>query len=300
MITEAFRIGEEVQEAMATGQGVVALETAVLTHGLPYPDNLETMKDMTQAVRAEGAVPAVIGVVHGRVTAGLTSEQWEQILETPQKCSVRDLPMAAVQQKNGGTTVAATLFVAHACGISVAATGGIGGVHRGWQQTLDISADLSMLAHSPSILVCSGAKSILDIPATMEYLETAGVMVVGYQTQSFPGFYLPATNFPLEYTIEDPKEAAQIYVQARALGVDAGLLVLNPSPVPIAVEMMDSAIARALREADQQHIRGKQVTPFLLDAINREHQDTLESANRALLIHNARLAAKVALQTGRR
>ncbi len=289
-------IGDEVQAALAAGGAVVALETAVLTHGLPLPQSLETMERMAEAVRSRGAVPAVVGVLRGQPTIGLSADVLPQLLEDPWKCSVRDLPIAAAQGRSGGTTVAATAYLAARAGLHVFATGGIGGVHRGFAQHLDISADLPALAGLPLVVVSAGAKSVLDLGATLEVLETLSVPVVGYRTSAFPGFYVQDSGHALDRVAASPKEVADIRRAMDALGMRQALLCVQPGPKALHPGKVESLVGQATRELERQGVRGKQVTPFLLDHLNRLSGQELMQANIELLVSNADLAAQVAVQ----
>ncbi|MDA8193897.1 MAG: pseudouridine-5'-phosphate glycosidase [Thermaerobacter sp.] len=290
-----FQVRDDVQSALAQGVGVVALETAVLTHGLPYPDNLATMAKMAEAVRAAGAVPAVVGVRAGTLVVGLDQTEWPEILPGAEKCSIRDLGPVAARGGNGGTTVAATAYAAHRANIAVFATGGIGGVHRGVVDTWDVSADLYALARLPVVIVSSGIKSILDVPKTMEFLESLGIAVTGYQTRELPGFYTTASGIPLSESVRTPAEAAAVYRAMRDLGLPASLLVTKPGPEGMPTEMVEALIGRALLAAGEAGVVGKATTPFLLDYLNREAGDRLLSANVALLESNARLAGEISM-----
>lgn len=275
---------------------VVALETAVLTHGLPYPDNLETMARMVRAIEDAGAAAAVIGVKRGTPVVGLSPGEWEDLLDNPLKCQIRDLPFAAAGKRNGGTTVAATAYLAAKAGIDVFATGGIGGVHRGAEDTFDVSADLPALARLPLTVVSSGAKSILDLPRTVELLETLGVAVVGYRTRHFPGFYVEHTGIPLEQQASSPGEVAEVRRAMRALGLPGALLVVQPAPNPQDGGAVEQWIALALDEARQAGVYGKAVTPYLLGVLNRQAGASLKETNIALLEANAALAAAIAVE----
>ncbi|PSR24991.1 MAG: pseudouridine-5-phosphate glycosidase [Sulfobacillus thermosulfidooxidans] len=291
---EHMRLHPEVQEALANKSAVVALETAVLTHGLPYPANVETLQDMTQAVRSSGAIPAVIGLLHGDVVVGLAPSEWEEMLVDAEKCSIRDLAPAILRRKNGGTTVAATAYIAHHVGIDVFATGGIGGVHRGVFETWDVSADLYAMASCPIVVVSSGAKSILDLPKTMEFLESLGIPVIGYQTRDFPGFYVASTGLRLSGTVHDVHEVAGMVYTMRDLKLPQALLLVQPGPSPVDPDFVEHLVQEALEHARAQGISGKATTPFLLDYLNRRAGDQLQRANMALLKANAALAGKVA------
>jgi pseudouridine-5'-phosphate glycosidase len=282
--------------AVEEGRPVVALESAVITHGLPWPKNLGVARDMEVAVRAEGGVPATIGLLRGRIQVGLEAAEMERLARSAGalKISRRDLPVAVSQERDGGTTVAGTILIAARAGICVMATGGIGGVHRG--DPFDVSADLPEIARTPILIVCAGAKAILDLRATLEWLETWGVPVVGYQTQEFPAFYSRESGLPLEARADSPQEAAAI---ARALwnsGATTGMLLCAPCPAQEArpFSEMENAIAQAVREAESQGIRGKGVTPFLLKRVSDLTGGNSQAANLALLRNNARIAAQVA------
>ncbi len=295
MTTEAFfMMSEEVEQAVQERKGVVALETAVLTHGLPFPDNLETMARMERAVRRQGSVPAVVGLHQGQIIVGIEPNNWEALLNNPEKCSLRDLGIAMARGRNGGTTVAATAYLAHRAGIRVFATGGIGGVHRGWTETLDVSADLYALANVPMIVVSSGAKSILDLPKTMEVLESLGVPVVGYRTAVLPGFYVRETGLSVSSSITRPGDIIAIDCAMRSIGMRQALLLVQPGPLSVDEELVEALIGEALAAARAQSIVGKQTTPFLLEFLNQHAGDSLKAANIALLENNASLAAQVA------
>jgi pseudouridine-5'-phosphate glycosidase len=291
-----LQVHPTVRAAMEEGRPVVALESAVITHGMPWPENLGVARDMEAAVRAEGGVPATIGLLRGRIHVGLEEAELERLARSTDalKISRRDLPVAVAQERDGGTTVAGTILIAARAGIRVMATGGIGGVHRG--DPFDVSADLPEIARTPILIVCSGAKAILDLRATLEWLETWGVPVVGYQTQEFPAFYSRESGLPLEARADAPQEAAAI---ARALwdsGATTGMLLCSPCPADAArpASEMESAIAQAIREAESEGIHGKGVTPFLLKRVSDLTGGNSQTANLALLRNNARVAAQVA------
>lgn len=289
-----------VRAALREGRPVVALESAVITHGLPWPENLELARDMEAAVRAEGGEPATIALLSGRVHVGLEDRDLVRLAEAEKrsagvwKISRRDLPVAIAQGRYGGTTVAGTILIATAAGIRVMATGGIGGVHRGAAH--DVSADLPELARQPVLVVCSGAKAILDLPATLEWLETWGVPVVGYQTGEFPAFYSRESGLALEARADSPDEAAAIAGAARDAGLAGGMLLCVPCPEDAArpAAEMEEVIGRAVGEAEAQGIRGKAVTPFLLARVGELTEGRSRTANLALLRNNARVAAQVA------
>lgn len=291
----------DVQAALAAGRPVVALESAVISHGLPWPDNLALARDMETAVRSGGAEPATIALLDGRVQIGLDERELEHLARAPGiwKISRRDLPVAVARKRDGGTTVAGTILIAHQAGIRVMATGGIGGVHRG--DLSDVSADLPELARTPIVVVCSGAKAILDLRATLEWLETWGVPVVGYQTDELPAFYSRESGLELEARADAPEEVAAIVRAMRDAGYPGGLLVCVPCPAEAArpAEEMEEAIAQAVREAEAKRLHGKELTPFLLARVSELTEGKSRAANLALLRNNARVAAEVAGALGR-
>lgn len=292
------RFTSEVGEALAAGRPVVALESTIISHGFPYPANLECARASEDAVREQGAVPATVAIIDGELRAGLSAEDLEMLATTPgiAKASRRDLPVLVARRQTGATTVAGTMAVAALAGVRVFATGGIGGVHRGGADTLDISADLTELATTPVLVVCAGAKSVLDLGLTLEHLETHGVPVVGYQADEFPAFYTRASGLAVDARVETPEEAAAI-AQARWELGGGGLLLANPIPEPYALDpaFIDGIIERALTEADERGVRGKAVTPFLLARIHELTGGASEEANKQLAWSNARLAARVAV-----
>lgn len=291
-----FQIHASVQRAQRLGQPVVALESTVITHGLPYPKNVALAKDMEEEVRRGGGTPATIALIDGKIHVGVEEDDLENLASDKgaRKISVRDFATALTQRENGGTTVAGTMFAAHTCGIQVFATGGIGGVHRG--HPFDVSADLPQLSRTPMVVVCAGAKAILDLPATLEYLETYGVPVVGYQTNEFPAFYSPESGLPVSARLDTPADIVAFARVHWALGFRSALLVTQPPPEEAAMSRadMDAAVDRALAEADAAGIRGQAVTPFLLSRVSElTHEASLET-NLALLRNNARLAVQIA------
>lgn len=298
-----LRISDEVAAALDEGRPVVALESTLISHGLPYPQNLEVAQALEDEVRAAGAVPATIGVVGGAPTVGLSAAELERFAtggERVRKLSRRDVAVAAAQGADGATTVAATMALAAAAGVPVFATGGIGGVHRGAERSWDVSADLSELARTPVLVVCAGAKAILDLPATLEYLETVGVPVVGFGTDEFPAFYSRSSGLPLTARADTPAEAAAIWRAQRALAAIAapgGLLLCVPPPAEVALprDEVEGAIGRALARAEQAQVRGPAVTPFLLAAMAEETHGESIDTNVALLRQNAAVAAQVAV-----
>jgi pseudouridine-5'-phosphate glycosidase len=290
-------LSTDLSQALELGLPVVALESAVITHGLPYPDNLNLARDLEAEVRSQGAVPATIAVQEGRLQVGLTADQLESLATArmTRKISRRDLAIAVSRWLTGGTTVAATLIIAHQAGIKVFATGGIGGVHR--NAPFDISADLLELAHTPLVVVCSGAKAILDLPATLEVLETNGVPVIGYQSADFPAFYSRSSGLKVDMTVQTPQEVAQIASMHWQLGLESAVLVANPPPAAYALpwEQIENIIQQAVIEAEEQHITGAKVTPFLLKRVSELSGGMSLRANLALLRSNAQLAAQIAL-----
>jgi pseudouridine-5'-phosphate glycosidase len=294
------RLGEEVAGALAAGWPVVALESTIITHGMPYPESLATALSVEEEVRANGAVPATIAVIDGVPRAGLDKATIERLGtdgESVVKASGRDLAAAMLRKLSAGTTVSATMRIAHLAGIPVFATGGIGGVHRGVERSFDISADLSELAQTPVAVVCAGAKSILDIPKTLEYLETWRVPVIAYCTDEFPAFYSNASGARAPERLDTPREIAEAIVLHRRLGSGTGLLIANPIPTEAALTGagIDQAIEAATRDAEAQGIGGKELTPFLLSRINEITGGASLKANIALIRNNAALAARIAV-----
>ena len=292
-------LSAEVREALEAGKPVVALESTIISHGMPYPQNVETARRVEQTIRDRGATPATIAVLGGRMKAGLSDEELEYLGKAGQKvtkASRRDLPVLLARGMDGATTVTTTMMIAHRAGIRVFATGGIGGVHRGAEKTMDISADLEELAHTPVMVICAGAKSILDLGLTLEYLETRGVPVLGYGTDELPAFYTRRSGFSVDYRVNTPEELAEIYRAQRALGLENGMLVTNPVPEQYSMDpdVINRAIDQAVAEANAQGVHGKAITPFLLARIkDLTGGDSLES-NIQLVLNNARLAAEVA------
>ena len=293
-----MRVHAEVADALAAGRPVVALESAITAHGLPRPDNLQLAREFEAEVRAGGAVPATIAVVDGVPQIGLDDAALEQIAtrDDVHKASVRDLAVICARGATGATTVAATAHLAALSGIGVFATGGLGGVHRGARETWDESADLAWLARTQIVVVCAGVKSILDVGATLERLETASVTLLGYRTDRFAGFYLTDSGFPVPWRVESPEDVARI-VAARALVEHRGTIVVaNPLPVDeqLDPEQHDRALGRALEAAERAHVVGKEITPFLLDFVRRETGGASLEANVRLVRRNAHLAARIA------
>ncbi len=299
MNSKLLDVAPEVREALAAGRPVVALESTIISHGMPYPKNVETALLVEQTIRDNGAVPATIAVIGGRLKAGLSRDEIEYLGKAGRsvaKASRRDLPALVARGADGATTVATTMIIAHMAGIRIFATGGIGGVHRGAEVTMDISADLEELAQTPVMVVCAGAKSILDLGLTLEYLETKGVPVLGYGTEELPAFYTRQSGFRVDYRVDSPEELAAIYRAQRDMDYRGGMLVTNPIPAEYAMDkaVIDKAIDEALRAAEEQGVRGKETTPFLLaKVVELTGGDSLES-NIKLVLNNAALAAKTA------
>jgi len=302
----SVEIRADVREALREGAPVVALESTLISHGLPHPVNLEVAREAERTVRSEGAVPATIGVIGGVAKVGL-DEVGLELMATAEgipKLSARDLSAAVVKGSDGATTVAATAHLAALSGIRLFATGGLGGVHREARESWDVSADLAALVRTPVAVVCSGIKSILDIPATLEYLETLGVPVVGFRTQRFPGFYLTDSGSPLDWAVEGEEEAARTIEAMKSLGLDdSGLVIANPLPEDEQLDpaLHDRALRTSFEELKRRGVRGKDVTPFLLDSIATETKGESLRVNRLIILNNARLAARiaVALSAGR-
>ena len=294
-------ISPEVKKALDDGRPVVALESTIISHGMPYPRNVETALLVEQTIRDCGATPATIAVIGGRLKAGLSRDEIEYLGKTGRgvaKASRRDLPALVARGADGATTVTTTMIIAHMAGIKIFATGGIGGVHRGAEVTMDISADLEELAQTPVMVVCAGAKSILDLGLTLEYLETHGVPVIGYGTDELPAFYTRRSGFGVDYRVDSPAELAAMFRAQRDLGYKGGMLVTNPIPEEYSMDkaVIDKAIDEALAQAKAQGIHGKETTPFLLaKVVELTGGDSLDS-NIQLVLNNARVAAKTACE----
>jgi pseudouridine-5'-phosphate glycosidase len=286
----------EIARALQINLPVVALESTVITHGLPHPQNIQLAREMEAAIRGEGATPATVAVIEGKVRIGLSEDELTRLAEaeSPLKVSHRDFATAIVKKRSGGTTVAGTMLAAHQAGIKVFATGGIGGVHK--ESPFDISTDLRALAEIPMIVVCAGAKAILDLPATLEYLETMGVPVVGYQTDKFPEFYSRDGNLDISVRLDSPHEIAEFAQAHWSLGLHSAVLVANPIPESDAIPRlnMEPIIAQASKEAKEKKIHGQKLTPYLLQRISELTNKRSLQANLALLLNNARLAAQIA------
>ena len=299
MLNRYLDISTEVKEALEQGKPVVALESTIISHGMPYPQNVETAMNVEKLIRENGAVPATIAIIKGRLKAGLTAEEIDYLGRAGHavpKASRRDLPVLVAKGSDGACTGTTTMMIAHMAGIQVFATGGIGGVHRGAETTMDISADLEELGQTPVMVVCAGAKSILDLGLTLEYLETKGVPVIGYGTNELPAFYTRKSGFGVDYELDTPEELAAAFHAERELGMKNGMLVTNPIPEKYSMDhkVIDKAIEQALAEAKAQGIHGKETTPFLLAKVkDLTGGDSLES-NIQLVYNNAVLGAKTA------
>ncbi|MCA0149978.1 pseudouridine-5'-phosphate glycosidase [Rossellomorea vietnamensis] len=291
---------EEVKEAKRKGMAIVALESTIISHGMPYPQNVKTAREVEDIIRSKGAVPATIAILNGRIKIGLSQEELEYLGQATDviKASRRDIPYILASGKDGATTVAATMICAELAHIPVFVTGGIGGVHRNAEVTMDISADLEELAVSNVAVVCAGAKSILDIGLTLEYLETKGVPVLGYRTDSLPAFYTRSSAYSVNYKVETPEETAGILKAKWELGLKGGVVVANPIPEADAMDEqeMDHIIETALKEADSEGIKGKEATPFLLGKVKELTDGRSLTANIALVKHNAQIGADIAVR----
>ena len=291
-------ISEEIQNSIKGNGPVVALESTIISHGMPFPQNLETALEVESIIRKEGAIPATIAVLEGRIKIGLSNLELEQFAQREKtvKVSSRDLPLALSQKQDGGTTVAASMICASMAGISVFVTGGIGGVHRGSEKTMDISGDLMELARTNVAVVCAGIKSILDIPRTLEYLETQGVPVIGYRTDEFPAFYTTTSGYSVQSRINTSEEIASCMKVKWELGLEGGMVIANPVLREDAMdeEVIEEAITKSLKEASEKGIDGKAVTPFLLERISQLTDGESLKTNIALVCNNALVGAKIA------
>ena len=292
-------VNPEVAQAIAEGKPVVALESTIISHGMPYPQNVETALNVERIIRENGAVPATIAIIGGRLKAGLTAEEIEYFGKKGQaiaKASRRDLAVLCARGEDGATTVTTTMIIAHMAGIKIFATGGIGGVHRGAETTMDISADLEELGQTPVMVVCAGAKSILDLGLTLEYLETKGVPVIGYGTEELPAFYTRTSGFRVDYRIDTPEELAAAFKTQNELGFKGGMLVTNPIPEEYAMplDVINGAIDQAIAECEAKGIHGKETTPFLLARVAELTGGNSLASNIQLVYNNARLAARTA------
>jgi pseudouridine-5'-phosphate glycosidase len=293
------KLSPEVAEALASGGAIVALESTIITHGMPYPANLETALGVEAVVRENGAVPATIAVIDGELRAGLERDELEKLAQAKGvvKASGRDLAVAMVRGQTAGTTVSASMLLADLAGIDIFATGGVGGVHRGAEQTFDISADLTELGRTKTAVICAGVKSILDIAKTLEYLETQRVPVIAYGTDDFPAFFTRQSGYKADHRLDTAEEIAKAMFLHHQLGTGTGLLIANPIPEAAALthEFIDGTIADAVREAEERGIGRKELTPFLLARINELSKGESLKANIELVRNNARLAAKMAV-----
>ena len=298
-LNQYLDLSPEVAAALAAGKPVVALESTIISHGMPYPQNVETALQVEAIIRENGATPATIAVIGGRLKAGCTKDEIEYLGQKGTditKASRRDLAMLVARGMDGATTVATTMIIAHMAGIKIFATGGIGGVHRGAETTMDISADLEELAMTPVMVVCAGAKSILDLGLTLEYLETKGVPVLGYGTKELPAFYTRHSGFAVDYQVDTPADLAAVFKASLGIGFKGGMLVTNPIPEEYSMDpaVINAAIDKAIAEANALGIHGKETTPFLLAKVKElTGGDSLDS-NIQLVFNNARLAAQTA------
>ena len=301
MLNKYLDIAPEVKAALDAGKPVVALESTIISHGMPYPQNVETALNVEKLIRDNGAIPATISVIKGRLKAGLSEAEIDYLGKTGHavpKASRRDLPVLVAQGRDGACTVTTTMIIANLAGIKVFATGGIGGVHRGAETTMDVSADLEELAHTPVMVICAGAKSILDLGLTLEYLETHGVPVIGYGTEELPAFYTRKSGFKVDYELDTPAELAKAFHVKQEMGLGGGMLVTNPIPEEYSMDAdaINKAIDEAIADAKKQGIHGKETTPFLLAKIKDLTDGDSLNSNIQLVYNNARLAAKTAAE----
>ena len=299
-----LEISPEVQKALDEGRPVVALESTIISHGMPYPQNVETALNVEKIIRDNGAVPATTAIIGGKLRVGLSKDEIDYIGKKGlkvTKASRRDIPVLVARGEDGATTVAATMILANLAGVSVFATGGIGGVHRGAETTMDISADLEELASTPVMVICAGAKSILDLGLTLEYLETHGVSVLGYQTEELPAFFTRKSGFKGDYRMDTPKELAAAFKAKNDLGLRGGMVVANPIPEEYAMDAdyISKSIAEAIDEANAKGIKGKDTTPFLLDKLEKITGGSSLKANIQLVYNNAKVATQIACELSR-
>ncbi|TQR15278.1 pseudouridine-5'-phosphate glycosidase [Psychrobacillus soli] len=291
---------QEVEQGMAAGKPIVALESTIISHGMPYPQNVEMAKKVEQIIRENGAVPATIAIMDGEIKIGLSNEDLETLATSKnvRKTSRRDLAYVVASKEIGATTVATTMICAELAGIKMFVTGGIGGVHRGAETTMDISADLEELASTNVAVVCAGAKSILDIGLTLEYLETKGVPVVGFGTDAFPAFYTATSQFAANFRLDEPKEVADMLKVKWELGLNGGAIIANPIPAEFSLDeaYINDIIHTALKEADENGIKGKDVTPFLLGKVKELTEGKSLESNIELVYNNARVGAQIAVE----
>ena len=300
LLNKYLDVNPEVAEALASGKPVVALESTIISHGMPYPQNVETALKVEQIIRENGAVPATIAIIGGRLKAGLTAEEIEYFGKKGlaiHKASRRDLAVLCARGEDGATTVATTMIIAHMAGIKIFATGGIGGVHRGAEVTMDISADLEELGQTPVMVVCAGAKSILDLGLTLEYLETKGVPVIGFGTKELPAFYTRTSGFQVDYRMDTVEDMAAAFKAQHDLGMKGGMLVANPIPEEYAMtlEVINAAIDQAIAESVKKGIHGKETTPFLLARVAELTGGDSLASNIRLVFNNAKVAAQTAV-----
>jgi len=298
-LEDCLYVSEEVREAVSAGKPVVALESTIISHGMPYPKNVETALNVEKIIRENGAVPATVAIIKGKLTVGISPDQIEYLGKkgtAVPKASRRDLGTLISRKDDGATTVTTTMIGAHLAGIKVFATGGVGGVHRNAEVTMDISADLEELAKTPVMVVCAGCKSILDLKLTMEYLETKGVPVIGYGTEELPAFYTRTSGLKVDYRLDTPKEVADAFIAQQTLGLGGGMLVANPIPEEYSMDpaYIESIIEEAVDECNKLGIKGKETTPYLLDKIQKLTGGASLDANIQLVYNNARLGAKIA------
>lgn len=299
-----LEISPEVQKALDEGRPVVALESTIISHGMPYPQNVETALNVEKIIRDNGAVPATTAIIGGKLRVGLSKDEIDYIGKKGlkvTKASRRDIPVLVARGEDGATTVAATMILANLAGVSVFATGGIGGVHRGAETTMDISADLEELASTPVMVICAGAKSILDLGLTLEYLETHGVSVLGYQTEELPAFFTRKSGFKVDYRMDTPKELAAAFKAKNDLGLRGSMVVANPIPEEYAMDAdyISKSIAEAIDEANAKGIKGKDTTPFLLDKLEKITGGSSLKANIQLVYNNAKVATQIACELSR-
>jgi len=296
-----LQLSPSVKTAIENRQPIVALESTIIAHGMPFPKNVETALRVEQIVREAGAIPATCAIIGGKLKAGLTNSELEFLARegaSIPKASRRDLPYLVSQRKNGATTVASTMIIAHLAGIRIFATGGIGGVHRGAATTMDISADLPELAQTPVAVISAGAKSILDLGLTLEYLETLGVPVIGYQTDDFPAFFTRKSGFGVDFRLDTPNDIAELLYAKWTMGLNGGVLIANPVPLEYEADaaLMEQALLQALADADREQVQGKALTPYLLARIERLTEGRSLDTNIELMCNNARLAGEVAVR----
>lgn len=297
-INPLVEITPEVKAALEAGKAVVALESTIISHGMPYPQNIQMAQKVESIVRSAGAVPATIALMDGKIKIGLTAQELEVFASSSgvAKVSMRDLPGIIARKQLGATTVATTMYAAHLAGIKVFVTGGIGGVHRGFEETMDVSADLEELAQTDVVVICAGAKAILDLPRTMEYLETKGVPVIGYRTDVLPAFFTAKSDIPLVERADSPEEIAKIILAKAQLEMRGGMLVVNPIPEEYSLdhEIIDQAIEGAVQAAQEQGVSGKNITPFLLSEITKRTEGKSLEANLHLVYNNALVGGQIA------